>query len=66
MKNTYLMLGVLGTLLITWLSLGLMHYLLSDVLYKESLLSNPVLAGMILIGWVPSVIVGVDLDKYLE
>lgn len=66
MKNTYLMLGVLATLLITWLSLGVIHHLLSDVLYKESLLSNPVIAGMIFIGWVPAVIVGVDLDKYLK
>lgn len=61
------MLAFIATLIITWLALGGIHYMLSTIsFYKESLTSNPVIGCMLVIGWVPAIIVGADLDKYLS
>lgn len=63
MKSTKIMLAVIATFIITWLTLGLFFYILSDMTYKESI-SNPGIAVMMLfIGWIPSLIVGYDLDQ---
>jgi len=67
MKNTYVMLAFIATLIITWLASGGIHYMVSTIsFYKESLTSSPVLYFMLIIGWVPAVIVGADLDRYLS
>lgn len=62
MKSTKIMLAVIATFIITWMSLGLIIYALSDMTYKESLTSSVTGSIMLFIGWVPALIVGADLD----
>ncbi len=61
MKSTKIMLAVIASLIITWLTLGLLFYVLSDMTYKESLTSSVTGSIMLFIGWVPALIVGADL-----
>ena len=63
MKSTKIMLAVIATLVITWLTLGLLFYVLSDMTYKESISNSGIGYMMLFIGWVPSVIVAADLDE---
>lgn len=63
MKNTKIMLAAVGTFVITWLLLGLAFMLLlGNIGYRESLTDTFVVFIMIIFGWVPSVIVGTDMD----
>ena len=63
MKNTKIMLAAVGTFVITWLLLGLAFILLSgNIGYRESLIDTFVVFIMIIVGWIPSVIVGIDMD----
>lgn len=62
MKSTKIMLAVIATFIITWMSLGLIIYALSDMTYKESLTSSLMGSIMLFIGWVPALIVGADLS----
>lgn len=63
MKNTKIMLAAVGTFVVTWLLLGLAFMLLSgNIGYRESLTDTFVVFIMIIFGWIPSVIVGTDLD----
>jgi len=66
MKSTKLMLAVLATFLITWNVIGMIGYLLSDISYRECMTHGGVLMLMLIFGWIPSVIVGADLEKKLE
>lgn len=67
MKGTLMMLTFLGTLLATWLSLSLFAYLLSDNASFREVASSPGIAVFMLIfGWVPSIIVCVDVDEKLS
>lgn len=66
MKSTKLMLAVLATFLITWNVIGMIGYLLSDTSYRECMTHGGVLMLMLIFGWIPSVIVGADLEKKLE
>ena len=61
MKSTKTMLALIATFLTTWLFLGLIGYLVSDITYKECLTSNDLIFLMVIFGWVPSVIVWIDL-----
>lgn len=63
MKSTIIMVAVIATLLITWCVMGLIGYLLSDLSYKECMTHGATLMLMLVFGWVPSIIVGADLDK---
>ena len=63
MKSTIIMVAVIATLLITWCVMGLIGYLLSDLSYKECMTHGGTLISMMMFGWVPSIIVGADLDK---
>jgi len=60
------MLAVLATFLITWNVIGMIGYLLSDISYRECMTHGGVLMLMLIFGWIPSVIVGADLEKKLE
>ena len=62
MKSTKIMLAVIASLIITWLTLGLIFYVLSDMTYKESLTSSVTGSIMLFIGWVPALIVGADVS----
>ncbi len=65
MKSTKIMLAVIASLIITWLTLGLIFYALSDMTYKESLTSSVTGSIMLFIGWVPALIVGADIEQTL-
>ena len=62
MRGTRIMLAAVITLIITYVTLGLFHFLLSTCTLRESLISNPVVMIMFIIGWIPAVIVGNDMD----
>ena len=66
MKNTKLMLAVIATFLITWCVLGSIGYLLSDLQFKECLICAPTILIMFIVGWIPAIIVGNDVDKHLN
>ena len=57
------MLAVLATILITWCVMGLIGYLLSDISYRDCMTNGATLMLMLIFGWIPSIIVGADLDK---
>ena len=64
MKTTKIMLAVIATFLITWLTLATLAYLLSSVTdFKTCATNNGTIMFMLIFGWIPSVIVGCDLDK---
>jgi hypothetical protein len=65
MKSTKIMLAFIATLIVTWLTLGLFFYILSDMTYKESLSNPGILFLMLFIGWIPAFIVTSDLDQEL-
>lgn len=64
MKNTIIMLVALGTFFITWLFVSLLFWYLSDV---ENLRQSASYSFIIilLVGWIPSVIICVDLHDKL-
>jgi hypothetical protein len=67
MKLTKIMVGCTVTLLITWLLLTTLAYLLSSATDFRSCATNGgLLMFMLIFGWIPSVIVGCDLDKHLK
>ena len=66
MKATKIMLAVIATFIVTWLTLGLIFYVLSDMTYKESLCNPGIGSIMLFIGWVPALIVGADVIQELE
>ena len=63
MRRTRIMLAVVITLIITFITLGVFHFLLSTGSFKESFLSNSVIGVMIFIGWIPACIVGTDMSE---
>ena len=65
MKATKIMLAVIATFIVTWLTLGLIFYVLSDMTYKESISNSGIAYTMLFMGWVPALIVGADLDQTL-
>ena len=66
MKTTKLMLAAIATTLITWCVMGLIGYLLSDLSYRDCMVDSITLFLMLIIGWIPAIIVGSDLDKQLK
>jgi len=65
MKSTKIMLAMLATLVITWLTIGLLFYVLSNMTYKECISNAGIGWLMLFIGWVPALIVGADLEQTL-
>lgn len=63
MKHTKIMLAVIATALTTWLTFGTISYLLNDISFKQTLISDAVLISCIIIGWLPSLIVWFDLTE---
>ena len=60
------MLAAIATTLITWCVMGLIGYLLSDLSYRDCMVDSITLFLMLIIGWIPAIIVGSDLDKQLK
>ena len=66
MRSTKIMLALIATFLITWMSLSTIFYLLSDdATFKQIATSGPIWFFLLIVGWVPCIIVGADLDKKL-
>ncbi len=64
MKNTIVMLTFLGALIITWMTLAGAAYLLSDIpTYKECMTNGGVLLLMLIFGWIPAIIVSMDVEE---
>lgn len=67
MKKTKIMVAVIGMFIVTWIFFGLGCMALSgyDTL-RDAMMNGLVLFFMVVIGWVPSLIVGVDLNEKLN
>ena len=66
MKSTKIMLAVIATFILTWMSFGLLVYLLSSSMsYREVMIQPGVIMTTLFVGWIPSVIVGCDLHDRL-
>lgn len=63
MKNSLTMLAVIATFLLTWCSIALFGYLLSDTSFKECMSHMATVMCMLMFGWVPCVVVGHDLSE---
>ena len=63
MKTTKLMLAAIATFLTTWCSLALLGFLLSDTPFKECMTHTATIMCLMMFGWIPSVIVCMDLDE---
>jgi len=65
MKSTKIMLACVAVFIITYLVLSTVGYLLSDYTFKQVAGSPAIIAIMVIVGWIPSVVVGVDLEDRL-
>lgn len=66
MRTTKIMLAFIATAILTWLSIGILIYLCTgNISFREACTSNGVLFVMLIFGWVPSVVVSIDLDEHL-
>ncbi len=66
MKDTKIMLAIVGTLLATWTFISLIGFMLSDASLRECYAHGGTLMLMLTFGWIPSVIVANDLIKKLN
>lgn len=66
MKSTKLMLAVIATFLITWCVMGLIGYLLSDASYRDCMTHGGTLMLLMIIGWIPAIVVGNDVNEQLN
>lgn len=66
MKSTKIMLAIIATLLITWTFMSLIGWILSDLTLKECYTHVGTMLCMMIFGWLPSVIVGCDLEDKLD
>jgi hypothetical protein len=66
MKSTKIMLAVIVTTLTTWCVMGLIGYLLSDLLFRDCMTHGGTLMLMLIFGWIPAIFVGSDLNNHLN
>lgn len=67
MQVTKVMLAVIATFLLTWLILSFIGFTLSDTnSFKEIARSGGVIMFMLIFGWIPAALVGMDYSLYLE
>lgn len=66
MKNTKIMIAFVATTLLTWCLLGLIIYLLSSMNYKQSMCNQGIFFAMLFVGWVPGIMVLIDLENKLK
>lgn len=67
MKGTKIMIAFLGTLFITWMTLSSLVFLFSDdATFKQSATQGGVGFLMLVFGWIPSMIVSIDLEDRLS
>ena len=66
MKATKIMLACLGMFIANAMMFGFIGYLLSDLTYKQCMQHPAVFMIMLIVGWIPSVVLGMDLDEKLK
>jgi len=67
MKGTIIMLAFLSTLLITWLLISTLTFLcMESGTFREAATSSVIGFFMVAFGWVPSLVVSIDLDEKLS
>ena len=66
MKNTIKMLAFVATLLMTWMGLALIGWALSDLTFKACASHGGTLMIMMIFGWIPALLVLIDLDEMLD
>lgn len=66
MKATKIMLSIIACFIITAMTFGFIGYLLSDLTYKQCMQHGALWMGMIIFGWIPCVILAMDLDEKLH
>jgi len=57
------MLAVIATFIATWCLIALIGYLLSDTSFRDCMAHTATVMIMIVFGWLPCTIVGVDIDE---
>ena len=60
------MLAVIATFILTWMLISLLGYFFSDCTFKQCATASPTIMIMFIIGWIPSVFVGADLNDHLN
>lgn len=60
------MLAFVASVLITWIVIGLIGYLLSDLSFRDCLTHGGTLMLMLIFGWIPGIIVGCDVNDRLN
>ena len=67
MKNTKIMLAVIATFLLTWMFMSTIGWIFSDS-YTFKQVANDANCWyiMLVIGWIPSVVVYIDLDDKIK
>ena len=63
MKRTKVMVAVIVTFLATWFAVAFIGSVLSDFSIRECAGEPGILMLMFIFGWIPAVIVGVDMDE---
>ena len=66
MKNTIVMVAVIATFLLTWMSLSTIGWVFGDISFKEAASHGGTIMLMMLFGWIPAVIVAFDVSENLE
>ena len=65
MKNTVVMLAIIATFFLTWVGLASFGSLISDYTIKALMSDSMTIICMFTFGWIPCVIVGIDLSERL-
>jgi hypothetical protein len=61
------MLAFIATFLMTWLFISFIGYMCTtDMSYREVCISGGALMFMLIFGWIPSIVVCMDLDQKLS
>ena len=66
MKSTKIMIAVIATTFITWCVMGLIGWCISDLSFKNCLTHGGTLMLMLVLGWIPAIFVGSDVQEYLD
>jgi hypothetical protein len=66
MKATKIMIGFLATMILTWLALATLVYLCKETgTFRQAATEGGLGMFMLVFGWIPSLIVSLDLEEKL-
>ena len=66
MKNTIITIAITITFMLTWCFFAFIDWCLTESTYKMCMTDQGVLLCLIVIGWVPSIMIGGDLDELIK